>query len=61
MHEKEVTIEMMKSFASHLGFQEGCVFEVSAKTGAEVANMLKTLCSTAVDRIQLNMSRSLCK
>jgi GTPase SAR1 family protein len=53
-YRKEVTLEMMQRFARHVEFPEGCVFEVSAKTGEGVDNMLVTLCSTAVDRIRRN-------
>lgn len=55
-HEKEITAEMMKSFAQHMGFSQTCVFEVSSKTGSEVKNMLRTLCTEAVERIQRSTS-----
>ena len=55
-HEKEITVQMMKSFAQHMGFSQNCVFEVSSKTGAEVKNMLRTLCTVAVEQVQRNIS-----
>ena len=51
---KEVTLEMMQRFARHVEFPENCVFEVSAKTGEGVRDMLVTVCSTAVEKIRRN-------
>jgi small GTP-binding protein len=51
-HQREITLEMMQGFAQHVEFPENCVFEVSAKTGSGIADMLKTVCSTAVERIR---------
>ena len=42
-HRKEVTLEMMQQFARHVEFPENCVFEVSAKTGEGINNMLTTI------------------
>ena len=54
-YRKEVTLEMMQKFARHVEFPESCVFEVSAKTGEGVDDMLATVCSTALDKIRRNL------
>ena len=50
--QKEITLEMMQTFARHVEFPESCVFEVSAKTGEGVGDMLTTICSTAMDKMR---------
>ena len=54
LHEddKEVTLEMMRRFAKHVNFSESCVFEVSPKTGSGISDMLRTVCSTAIEKIR---------
>ena len=59
-HEREISLEMMQSFARHVEFPKNCVFEVSAKTGSGIKDMLKTVCSTALEKIRGN-SESPCK
>ena len=59
-HEKEVTIEQLQSFADHAGFRPNCIFQVSSKTGAGVANMLKTVCSVATECLETR-SDNYCK
>ena len=51
-HEKEVTLELMQGFARHVEFPENCVFEVSARTGSGITDMLKTVCCTAVEKMR---------
>ncbi len=48
-HEREVTTDMLHGFAGHYNIDEASVFEVSARTGAGVKEMLKALCTAAVD------------
>ena len=60
-HEKEVTLELMQGFARHVEFPQNCVFEVSAKTGSGVTEMLKTVCSTAVEKIRRHTQETHCK
>ena len=50
-HEREVTTDMMHSFADHMEILQSCVFEISSKTGSEVKNMLKSLCSMTIERM----------
>ncbi len=49
-HEREVTTDMLHGFAGHYNIDEASVFEVSARTGAGVKEMLKALCTAAVDQ-----------
>ena len=51
MDEREVTLEMMQSFARHIEIPETCVFQVSAKTGLGVNDMLQTACSVALEKL----------
>ena len=58
---KEVTLEMMRRFATHAEFPENCVFEASARTGAGVGEMLTTVCASAVEKIRGSTPNSDCK
>ena len=51
-HEREVTLDMLNGLAAHINISKTCVFEVSARTGAGIKNMLKVLCTTAIDQYQ---------
>ena len=51
-HEREVTSDMLYGLAAHYNISKTCVFEVSARTGAGVRNMLRVLCMTAVEQYQ---------
>lgn len=51
MNEREVTLEMMQGFAQHIGVPESCVFQVSAKTGFGVNDMLQSACSVAAEKL----------
>ena len=46
--QREVTTDMLNSFASHFNIRPECVFEVSARTGKGVEDMLKALCDRVV-------------
>ena len=59
-HQKEITLATMQLFAKHVEFPENCVFEVSAKTGAGINDMLRTVCSTAVEKVRYNSQCELC-
>lgn len=61
MHEREVTLEMMQSFARHIELPESCVFEVSAKTGFGVDDMLKTACSVALEKFGEGLQQQPCE
>ena len=50
-HERDVTMDMMHNFADHMEILQSCVFEISSKTGSEVKNMLKRLCSMTIERM----------
>ena len=49
-NEREVTLDMLNSFAAHCNVSKKYVFEVSAKTGDGVNSMLKVLCTAVVDQ-----------
>ena len=51
-HEREVTADMLYAFADHYNISKTCVFEVSARTGAGVKNMLKALCAATIEQYQ---------
>lgn len=51
---KEISLETILRFAKHVDFPENCVFEVSAKTGEGIADMLTTVCQNAVEKIRRN-------
>ena len=51
-HDREVTLDMLYGFSLHYDIPGSCVFEVSAKTGAGVKDMLRNLCATALERYQ---------
>lgn len=49
-HEREVTSDMLNGFAAHYNIGQNHVFEVSARTGKGVNNMLKVLCTAVVEQ-----------
>ena len=51
-HEREVTSDMLNGLAAHYNISKTCVFEVSARTGSGVRNMLRFLCMTAIENYQ---------
>ena len=53
-HQKEVTLTMMERFADHVGFSSESVFQVSAKTGAGIDDMLKAVCAQAMEKFRHN-------
>lgn len=46
--DKEVTLEMLQNFASHLHIPVECVFEASALSGEGVEEMIDALCETVI-------------